>query len=74
MTRPWTLLPLAMLASLPATAIPLATRAGESEPVSPDQSDYPIRPVPFMDVEVTGGFWGPRLETKASPLPKHSVK
>ncbi len=26
-------------------------------------SDYPIQPVPFVDVEVVGGFWGPRLQT-----------
>lgn len=26
-------------------------------------SDYPLRPVPFTDVEIVGGFWGPRIET-----------
>ncbi|MBN2560801.1 MAG: glycoside hydrolase family 127 protein [Phycisphaerae bacterium] len=26
-------------------------------------NDYPIRPVPFTDVEIVAGFWGPRLET-----------
>ena len=25
--------------------------------------DYPIRPVPFNEVSVEGGFWGPRMET-----------
>jgi DUF1680 family protein len=25
-------------------------------------SDYPIKPVPFVDVDVVGGFWGPRFE------------
>lgn len=29
---------------------------------SPDR-DYPVRPVPFTSVEITGGFWAPRLET-----------
>ncbi len=27
------------------------------------QSDYPIRPVPFTQVHLEGGFWGPRIET-----------
>ena len=26
-------------------------------------SDYSLRPVPFTDVEIVGGFWGPRIET-----------
>jgi len=25
--------------------------------------DYPIRPVPFTDVEITDAFWAPRIET-----------
>jgi len=25
--------------------------------------DYPIRPIPFTDVELTDGFWAPRIET-----------
>ncbi len=25
--------------------------------------DYPIQPVPFTDVHIEGGFWGPRMET-----------
>lgn len=25
--------------------------------------DYPVRPVPFTDVRLTGGFWQPRIET-----------
>ncbi|MCK4660869.1 MAG: glycoside hydrolase family 127 protein [Phycisphaerae bacterium] len=26
-------------------------------------NDYPIRPVPFVNVDIAGGLWGPRLET-----------
>ena len=26
-------------------------------------ADYSIQPVPFVDTEIVGGFWGPRLET-----------
>ena len=26
-------------------------------------NDYPIKPVSFTDVDVTGGFWKPRLDT-----------
>ncbi len=25
--------------------------------------DYPVRPVPFTDVRIEGGFWGPRFQT-----------
>ena len=26
-------------------------------------NDYLIQPVPFVNVNIAGGFWGPRLET-----------
>ncbi len=32
--------------------------------IFPQQTaDYPIQPVPFHQVKIEGGFWGPRLET-----------
>jgi DUF1680 family protein len=36
----------------------LACAGGRSE-----RSDYPIKPVPFTEVRLTGGFWAPRIET-----------
>ncbi len=39
-----------------AAAMPLQSKA---EPAV----DYPIQPVPFHQVKIEGGFWGPRLQT-----------
>ncbi len=41
-----------------ASAAPAA-----SAPSAPPALDYPIRPVPFTQVELTDSFWAPRLET-----------
>jgi len=48
-----------------------ACRGKGAAPASPAASalfvspalDYPIRPVPFTEVEITDSFWAPRLET-----------
>ena len=45
----WLAVSLVVGSSAPATAAPGA--------------DYPIRPVPFTAVEISDGFWAPRLET-----------
>lgn len=37
------------------------SRATAQEAVPP--RDYPVQPVPFTDVRIEGGFWGPRFET-----------
>ena len=31
-------------------------------------ADYPLKPVPFNEVEMTSGFWRPRLETQRKTL------
>jgi uncharacterized protein len=51
------------LHSLPAlSAHPAPPVSGSGLPVA-QQSDYPIQPVPFNQVKIQGGFWGPRLQT-----------
>ena len=32
------------------------------------QADYPLKPVPFNEVEITSDFWRPRLETQRKTL------
>ncbi len=32
-------------------------------PLTAQQRDYPVKPVPFTDVHVDDGFWAPRIET-----------
>jgi hypothetical protein len=32
-------------------------------PVSAQQRDYPVKPVPFTAVHIDDGFWAPRIET-----------
>jgi DUF1680 family protein len=36
--------------------------------------DYPIQPVPFSAVTVSGGFWGPRLETNRTVTVPYAFK
>ena len=36
--------------------------------------DYPLRPVPFSAVTVSGGFWGPRLETNRTVTVPYAFK
>ncbi|MDH7561664.1 MAG: glycoside hydrolase family 127 protein, partial [bacterium] len=43
-------------------AFVLLTLAGSGEEEPFMRADYPIRPVPFSQVQVKGGFWGKRLE------------
>ena len=46
--------------ALALTWLTLATTVlGDEAPAR----DYPVRPVPFTDVKVEGGFWGPRFQT-----------
>ena len=47
---------------LPAILLAVALTSLSSLPAA-QQSDYPIQPVPFHQVKIQGGFWGPRLET-----------
>lgn len=47
------------LAPLLLAAAPLTAAPQESAPAA----DYPIQPVPFHQVKIEGGFWGPRLKT-----------
>jgi hypothetical protein len=64
-----------------------AAENGAVPPVTPLQvqnasatlvaADYPVQPVPFTAVRITGGFWQPRQEATAplpSPMPSSSAK
>jgi hypothetical protein len=40
----------------------LVTLSGACSRPSPSRFDYPVRAVPFVDVDIADGFWTPRLE------------
>jgi len=48
---------------LAVTALTFLLITGNFNTASAQATDYPIQPVSFTDVNVTGGFWKPRLET-----------
>ena len=46
-----------VLALVGVCFVPGVTISGEAK------KDYPVRPVPFTDVKISGEFWAPRMET-----------
>jgi len=62
--RPTALAPLAF-AALVLTVLGLVPAAATGPQVRPPalERDYPVRPVPFIDVRLSDVFWTPRLET-----------
>ena len=40
-----------------------ALAAAAAAATAPGRPDYPVTPVPFADVQIRDGFWGPRQET-----------
>lgn len=52
------------------------TSLGFAAPVKVEKSysDYPVKPVPFTEAKVSGGFWAPRLETHRTATIPHCFK
>jgi len=55
-------------------AFVIAQGAGRQPAVSRPPADYPIQAVPVADVRVSGGFWGPRLETTRTVSIPHIMR
>ncbi len=66
-------LPLAA-SSVTLFEIPVATADGAESAAAERSGDYPIRPVPFSSVHVTGGIWADRLETNRVATIPHSFQ
>jgi len=55
----------------------VSVSAGHDSAAAPrpsNQSDYPLKPVPFNDVEISDNFWRPRLETQRKTLVPFALK